>query len=493
MRLETMAIVSLSLTAALSAQSLTTTFAGGNGQSGNMFDVVAINDLTVKSFDVNCGTGVYDFEVYTLPSGSPYLPDVSNAAAWTLVSSVTGVTGNGPGVPTFLPICVNTHVPAGATQAFYVTISNGTGINYTNGTTTGALFASDANMEFYEGAGMSYPFGSNFNPRVFNGNINYELGDTTAAGCTFLTPPTMVGIVETVPFAGTMNNSGGVFAGGDFIRWNYDDFTNSYPGMPALSAVNFGIGAAPAVGVTAAIPGFDQLSAASTPVGTAVIVGPNVIGAADILIFVPPGLFSVGDSLRVQGLVLDLTTTNALPVSPTQNTILFSQGLSCILQESFETTPTGLASYPTGWSSGGGTQEWTADVGGTGSANTGPNGGSLLGTVYMYCETSSPSVTGDTFIMNTDTYSLAGATTVGFSLSRVGVTIGTLEVRMDDGTGTYPTLLATYTGPEANGAEWTQETLVIPAGAPASASFQFSYVRGTSFTGDLAVDNFCIN
>ena len=64
---------------------------------------------------------------------------------------------------------------------------------------------------------------------------------------------------------------------------------------------------------------------------------------------------------------------------------------------------------------------------------------------------------------------------------------------MDDGSGTYPTLLATYTGPEPSGIEWTNESIALPSGAPANASFQFVYTRGTSFTGDLAVDNFCIN
>ncbi len=493
MRLQNLAIVSLILTAALSAQTLNCGFAAGNGQSGNMFDVVAINDLTIKTFDVHVsGTGPYDFEVYTLPTGMPYLPEVFNPAAWTLVGSASAVPGNGTGVPTFLPICVNTFVPAGATQAFYVTISNGTGINYTNGTVTGALWVADANLEFYEGSGMSYPFGSNFNPRVFNGNINYELGNTTATGCVFLTPPKMVGVVEMAPGAGTLNNTGGVFVGGDFIRWNLDDFTGSYPGAPAIVVANYGYGGPPAVGVTAQIPGFDQLSAASTPSGTAIIVGPNVIGGADISVFVPPSLLSPGDSLRLQGLVLDLTTSNPVPVIPTQNTIIFTQGLSCLFEEGFETTPPGLASFPVGWSSGGGIQEWTADVGGTTSSATGPTTGAFGSSVYMYCETSGPAA-GDTYIMNTDTYSLAGATTVGFSLSRIGATMGTLEVRMDDGTGTYPTLLATYTGPEPNGIEWVQETLTIPAGAPASTSFQFHYARGTSFTGDVAIDSFCIN
>ncbi|MFT6081635.1 MAG: hypothetical protein ACI8UD_002920 [Planctomycetota bacterium] len=118
-------------------------------------------------------------------SGPPYLPDVNNAAAWTLVGSAAGVTSNGGNVATLLPICVNTFVPAATTQAFYVTVTNGTAINYTNGTATGALFASNADLEFYEGSGLAYPFVANFNPRVWNGNINYEISDTSAVGCTF--------------------------------------------------------------------------------------------------------------------------------------------------------------------------------------------------------------------------------------------------------------------------------------------------------------------
>ena len=174
--------------ASLAAQSpLTTTFASNNGQSGNMFDIVATNaaGITVKSFDVNLDVGTWDLEVYTLPSGTPYLPDVNNAAAWTLVGSAAGVVSNGLNIATPLPICVNTFVPAATTQAFYVTVTNGTSMNYTNGTTTGALYTSNADLEFYEGAGMSYPFGSNFNPRIFNGNIYYDLGDTSAVACAF--------------------------------------------------------------------------------------------------------------------------------------------------------------------------------------------------------------------------------------------------------------------------------------------------------------------
>jgi hypothetical protein len=68
---------------------------------------------------------------------------------------------------------------AGETHAFYVTptdFSTG-GFNYTNGNAVGDVFASDANIEFLEGAGSGYPFnGTLFSPRVFNGNIIYDAG-----------------------------------------------------------------------------------------------------------------------------------------------------------------------------------------------------------------------------------------------------------------------------------------------------------------------------
>jgi hypothetical protein len=110
----------------------------------------------------------------------------------------------------------------------------------------------------------------------------------------------------------------------------------------------------------------------------------------------------------------------------------------------------------------------------------------------MYCETSSPAAAGDTYILNTDTYSGASISTLSFQLSRVGATIGTLEVRMDDGSGTFATLLASYTGEDPSGAEWTAESITLPSPLPANVQFQFHYTRGTSFTGDIAIDDFCI-
>ncbi|MDC8001958.1 HYR domain-containing protein, partial [Aequorivita todarodis] len=154
-------------------ETLTTTFAGGNGLDGAMFDVVAVNDLTIDSFDVNLDTGITDdIEVY-FKTGT-WVGFHTDPSAWTLLAT-TNVTSVGDGMPTPLNLNLGVVVAPGERVAFYVTTING-GMNYTNGTTTGNLFASDANLEFYEGRGMSYPFTGGFEPRVFNGNIHYTTG-----------------------------------------------------------------------------------------------------------------------------------------------------------------------------------------------------------------------------------------------------------------------------------------------------------------------------
>src|SRR5690606_34203291 len=152
--------------------SLTTTFAGGNALAGSMFDLEAINNLTIDSFDVNMATGdTADIEVY-YKTGT-WVGSESNPAAWTLVGTATNITSAGVGLPTPLNLDLGINVTAGTRVAFYVTRTTGS-LTYTNGTTVGALFASDSNLKMFEGAGKGYPFGSTFQPRNFNGNIIYS-------------------------------------------------------------------------------------------------------------------------------------------------------------------------------------------------------------------------------------------------------------------------------------------------------------------------------
>lgn len=158
----------------LACDSVTSTFAGGNGQNGNMFDITAVTDVTITQFYGNFDTATASsgyVKVY-YKSGS-YMGSETTPSAWTLVDSAL-VTGGGSGTPTPIPIMVNVTIPMGQTYGFYVT-TTGTGmdVDYTNGTTEGAVYASDANIQFKEGKGVAYPFGSNFTPRIWNGIIFY--------------------------------------------------------------------------------------------------------------------------------------------------------------------------------------------------------------------------------------------------------------------------------------------------------------------------------
>jgi len=122
--------------------------------------------------------------------------------------------------------------------------------------------------------------------------------------------------------------------------------------------------------------------------------------------------------------------------------------------------------------------------------------GAFTGSNYMYCETSVPNSPGGIFVMDTCLYDLLQLSTfdVSFRLSRIGATIGTLNVYMDDGSGAFSTLVTTYTGPEPTATDWTLETFSLVPILPATnqAAFRFEYTAGTSFTGDIAIDDFLL-
>ena len=111
----------------------------------------------------------------------------------------------------------------------------------------------------------------------------------------------------------------------------------------------------------------------------------------------------------------------------------------------------------------------------------------------MYCETSGGGGTG-TFVMDTCLYDATQLSNfvLNFRLSRIGASIGTLNVLMDDGSGTFATNLATYVGAGPTGADWTLEALsFVPTGT--QVAFRFEYTAGGTFTGDIAIDDFDLN
>lgn len=155
---------------------LTTTFAAGNGFLGNMFDIHAINSITITHFDGHMDSGTADWEVWYRPG--TFVGNTNDSTQWIHLGTAYGVVAAGLGNPTPIPITFAVPIPAGSTYGFYVTARSNQ-VNYTNGTAVGNVFASDPNLEVLEGNGGDY-FNVTFSPRVFNGKVYYETGCASA-------------------------------------------------------------------------------------------------------------------------------------------------------------------------------------------------------------------------------------------------------------------------------------------------------------------------
>ncbi|GAB4580006.1 MAG: hypothetical protein Fur0022_27450 [Anaerolineales bacterium] len=148
--------------------SQTTTFAGGNGLAGNMFDVTAGDrEILITGFDIHVDdTNSRTVEVY-YKAGS-YVGFQQTPGAWTLLGTEV-VTGQGLGNPTPVSIGGLT-IPAGETYGLYVTLTT-SDMDYTNGANT----YSNGDLTITTGTGNGYPFGVVNTPRTWNGTIYYEV------------------------------------------------------------------------------------------------------------------------------------------------------------------------------------------------------------------------------------------------------------------------------------------------------------------------------
>jgi hypothetical protein len=142
-------------------------FAGDRQNFGNMFDITALNTITIDSFDVHIfDTNPNVIKVY-YKTGS-YVGSETDPAAWTFLDSVE-VTGAGFGNPTRAAIGGLT-IPAGQTYGLYITTVNG-GIRYEALADTTRV--SDGNIRLTLGSSNVYPFNGIVFPRGWDGKIYY--------------------------------------------------------------------------------------------------------------------------------------------------------------------------------------------------------------------------------------------------------------------------------------------------------------------------------
>ncbi|MCO4805362.1 MAG: PKD domain-containing protein [Flavobacteriales bacterium] len=149
-----------------------------NGQDGNMFNVTAINNIFLDSVWCNFDAGTIQ-EVEIWWRSGTVVGNANAATGWTMIDSVVNLTSAGVNNFTHVPIWMNLYVPAGQTVGLYVTRafvgSAGPYMRYTNGTgTAGNAYVTNADLSLSVAYGKDYPFGTSFNPRIWNGRLFYH-------------------------------------------------------------------------------------------------------------------------------------------------------------------------------------------------------------------------------------------------------------------------------------------------------------------------------
>jgi hypothetical protein len=129
-----------------------------------MFDITALNTVTIDSFAASFYVGTGTAEIWYRPG--THVGFTGSNAGWIQAGTApyTAVNAGAPG--TSINVFVNVTIPAGQTYAFYV--HGSAGIEYTNGTAVGNIYSQDANIQFKEGYGGAY-FNVTNSPWVFNG------------------------------------------------------------------------------------------------------------------------------------------------------------------------------------------------------------------------------------------------------------------------------------------------------------------------------------
>ncbi|RYF39134.1 MAG: hypothetical protein EOO25_15655, partial [Comamonadaceae bacterium] len=161
-----------------------------NSNTGIMFDVTALTDVTITGFTaamINNTTTVGTHTFGILTRAGTHIGSESTPAAWTPLGSTTFTLNPGQQNSSFdFPMAVA--VPAGGTQAFYLTAAASVNFRYNYRSAApaalGSVTVADPNLALRNGSGVTN-FGAPIVARAFVGTIVYRttatLPDTVTA------------------------------------------------------------------------------------------------------------------------------------------------------------------------------------------------------------------------------------------------------------------------------------------------------------------------
>lgn len=133
--------------------------------------------------------------------------------------------------------------------------------------------------------------------------------------------------------------------------------------------------------------------------------------------------------------------------------------------------------------------DWTRVQGGTGTTNTGPSSDHTTGSgYYIYIETSSPRRVNDTARIISQPINVNTTMCLNFWYHMYGTSVRTLNVYMKVGGSLSPPVWS-RTGTRSN--QWYSASVDVQS----STSYQivFEGVRGTSYRGDIALDDISVS
>lgn len=153
--------------------------------------------------------------------------------------------------------------------------------------------------------------------------------------------------------------------------------------------------------------------------------------------------------------------------------------------ESFET---GLGH----WSQGSGDDlNWTRQTGGTPSSGTGPSA-AANGSYYMYLETSSPNYPSKTAILESGCFDLSSVSSpnLTFKYHMLGSAVGTLKLEATKDGSAWTTI---WTRSATQGSAWNNGTVSLSSYTSGKVKFRFVATSGTSWQGDICIDQLQIS
>ena len=157
---------------------LVTTYDSGHSAAGFMFDMKAKNDIAIKNMDINMYTtrDTVQLEIYT-KEGS-WVGYETNEDAWTLWLNETIKGSSVLNKPTRIPaglFAAPLELSADERRAFYVAFTDGPYLRYSKSLTDEQLYTNeDVILDGYGAAKRKGFQGGMYNPRLFNGALNYE-------------------------------------------------------------------------------------------------------------------------------------------------------------------------------------------------------------------------------------------------------------------------------------------------------------------------------